>query len=128
MKLFNNIIGGIETNNIDEVIRNKEQEIEKLREEVENLQLQKSKGNEDFVGRFFLMQDCQYIYVTGIDRRSDDRIYGLGITDFEYSATEISKCTIFDKDEILKEVTKEDFKKVIKNKCAWDELKKVMEG
>ena len=109
---------------IDIEICNKRNEIEKLREQVRQLELQKSKQNTDYVGRIFQMKGMEYIYVTSIDK--DGSMYGLQLEDFEHSV-DIYRCVLFKPEDIEKEVTNKEIQCVFRNSLRWDKLKEILD-
>lgn len=109
---------------IDIEICNKKNEIEKLREEVKQLELQKSKQNTDYVGRIFEMKGLEYIYVAGVDK--EGVIYGISLEDFEYS-TEIHGCAVFNPEEVEKEIDVKEMKYIFREKLRWDKLKEILD-
>lgn len=111
-------------NELDVEICNKQNEIQRLREEIKQLELEKSKQNTDYVGRIFEMKGLEYIYVTGVD--NEGIMYGVSFEDFEGS-TEIWGCVVFKPEEIEREIDVKEMKYIFRDKMRWDKIKNVLD-
>lgn len=111
-------------NELDVKICEKKNEIQRIKKEIEELELQKSKQNDNYVGRVFEMNGLEYIYVTSIDR--DGKMYGIELQDFEYSV-EIYRCVVFELDDVQREVSFDEVRNIFRESLRWDKLKELLD-
>lgn len=112
-------------NEIDIKICNKKNEIQRLQEEIKLLELEKTKLNNEYIGRVFEMKDYGYVYVTGYSKL-ENVPFGIRFEDFEYSI-EIHGGSEFDIENVEREISVKEFRSVFKHKLKWDKLKEIME-
>lgn len=110
----------ISNSDIDMKIAENKNKIQKLSEEIKQLELEKSKSDKKFVGRCFEMVDGEYILVTGLGW-DDGEPYGISFEFFEYSS-EIYKCVTFNEDKVEKEITIDELRYLLNENSRLDKI------
>lgn len=109
---------------IDVKIAENKNKIQKLSEEIKELELAKSKSNKQYVGRCFAMDDGEYILVTGLDW-DGGKPYGISFEFFEYSS-EISTSVIFNESKVEKEITIDELRYLLNKNSKIDKIVDVL--
>lgn len=112
-------------NKIKDKIKEIDSQISNLNLEKDKLKLELAKQNTDYVGRYFEMQNTDYVYVKSYDEFFKTNIC-IAFSAFEDSV-DINYYD-FTINDVEKELTKEEFLAGIKSEINWDFIKKLLDG
>ena len=112
-------------NEIKDKIKEIDSQINKLKTQKDNLMLELTKQNTDYVGRYFRMNNMDDVYVKSYNEKSKSNIC-IAFLPFEGNMD----ITYYDFDirDTEKELTKEEFLQNIKSEIDWDFIKKLLDG
>lgn len=110
---------------IKEKIKEVDKQISNLKTQKNKLQLELTKQNTNYIGRYFEMRNMDYVYVKSYDEFFKTNIC-IAFSVFEGSVNINYYC--FDINDVEKELTKEEFLAGIKKEIDWDFIKKLLEG
>lgn len=109
---------------LDSKIAEKRKLISKLEREVAQLETEKAKQNDNYIGRAFKMKGLEYIYVT---EEWDGILYGILFQEFECTnSVDIYRNCRFNPDNIEKEIGVDLFKKKLEGAIGHGVLKKLL--
>lgn len=113
-------------NDLDSKIAEKRKLINKLQEEIAELEAEKMKLSHNYIGRAFEMKNSEYMYIT---EEWSGELYGISFQKHECTnSIEIYRNCRFNADNIKKEISYDLFREKLKRAIVYDELKEILSG